>query len=356
MRGFARLIFRPAFASQPRWKPEFEILSSIYNFVHVLITGAFGNVGIAILKEFLNRNHNVSIFELESKRTKKVAKKVKEEVNLVWGNILDQDSVTRAVEDMDVVVHLVGLIPPTSEENKELCFKLNVDGTKNVLAAITETGNRARLIFTSSASVMGPTQEKTPPINPYDTPVPTSNYTASKIKAEEAIMASGVKYCICRLGAVLSSQARINMSIAREAFNINLDNRLESVLDLDVATAIANAAELLIDGDEVDGKILNLGGGKENGFQIHGREMSISLFERMGIGSLDPDLFSKEDYFLDWMDTQESQSLLHFQNHTYEEAMEIYLAPFKKYKPFIKIFGFFIRRWLEKQSPHRMDS
>ncbi|MFX0098993.1 MAG: NAD-dependent epimerase/dehydratase family protein, partial [Candidatus Hodarchaeota archaeon] len=281
--------------------------------MRVLITGAFGNVGIALIKEFLARNHNITVFELENKRTRKIAKKFSKKCSIAWGNILDKDSIKTTMQDADVIVHLVALIPPKSEENKDLCFKLNVGGTINVLEAIKETGNRAKFIFTSSASVMGPTQDKDPPINPYDAPVPTSNYTESKIEAEQEIKKSGVQYCICRLGGVLSSQAKIDFSIAREAFNMNLENRLESVLDLDVATAIVNASELFMQGDELHGKILNIGGGKENGFQIHGRDLSMGLFERMGFGKLNPDCFSKDDYFLDWMDTKESQSLLKFQ-------------------------------------------
>jgi nucleoside-diphosphate-sugar epimerase len=294
----------------------------------------------------------VVVFELKSKRTKKIAKKYSNGVTIIWGNILDKESITEAVKDINIVIHLVALIPPKSEENKDLCFKLNVDGIRNVLEAIKTAGNRAKLIFTSSASVMGPTQHKVPPINPYDPPVPTSNYTKSKIEAEELIKNSGVIYCICRLGAVLSSQAKMDFSIATEVFNMNLDNRIEAVLDLDVATAIVNASELFEKGTDIHGKILNIGGGKENGFQIYGRDMGFELFKDMGIGALNPDCFSTDDYFIDWMDTKESQSLLKFQNHSYNEAMEIFVKPFKKFKPILKVFGPIIRKWLEKQSPY----
>ena len=319
----------------------------------IIITGGFGNVGMALIKEFLAREHDITVFELESKRTRKIAKRYRGKVSVIWGNICDQDSVNNAVKDKDVIVHLVGLIPPKSEENRKLCFMLNVDGTINVLKAIRNTGNGPKLIFTSSASVMGPTQDKVPPISPYDIPVPTSNYTQSKIDAEKEIVESGVKYCICRLGAVLSSQARIDLSIAKEGFNINLENRLEAVLDLDVATAIANAAELLVVGDNINGKILNIGGGEENGFQIHGKDLVVPLFERMGVGRMDSELFTKDDYFLDWMDTEESQTLLKFQNHTFSESMEIFVAPYKKYRPLIRLFSPVIRKWLEGQSPHQ---
>ena len=73
----------------------------------------------------------------------------------------------------------------------------------------------------------------------------------------------------------------------------------------------------------------------------------------MGVGRMDSELFTKDDYFLDWMDTEESQTLLKFQNHTFSESMEIFVAPYKKYRPLIRLFSPVIRKWLEGQSPHQ---
>ncbi|MBN2150861.1 MAG: sugar nucleotide-binding protein, partial [Candidatus Lokiarchaeota archaeon] len=190
-------------------------------------------------------------------------------------------------------------------------------------------------------------------ISPYDPPNPTTNYTRSKVDAERAIGASGVRYCICRLGAVLSSQASLKTSLIKEAFNINIGGRVEIVLDLDVATAIARAAELLVEGDAVLQKVLNIGGGKEKGFQRHGYDLTNGMFEKMGIGALDERCFTKEEYFIDWMDTAESHALLSFQNHSYEESMALFLRRLKPLRPLIKLLAPLIRGRLERQSPWR---
>lgn len=320
--------------------------------MRVLITGGFGNVGIAVIDEFLKRKHDVTVLELETSKTRRIARIFGNKINLVWGNILDKDALIQIVEKVDIVVHLVGIIPPKSEENRELCFAINVKGTENILDAIKETGNQAKLIFTSSASVMGPTQHKNPPINPYDEVNPTTNYTHSKVEAEHVIQNSGVIHCIFRLGAVLSSKGQFDMNLASEAFNINLDSRVEMILDLDIATAMNNAAEQFMKHEKLNGTILNIGGGKQNGFQKYGRDLTLNLFKRMGMGDVNPNCFCTEDYMIDWMDTKESQKLLKFQNHSYEEAIELNLAPFKKFQPFIKLFAPVIRYSLERKSPY----
>jgi len=101
----------------------------------------------------------------------------------------------------------------------------------------------------------------------------------------------------------------------------------------------------------VNGKVLNIGGGRKNGFQRHGRDLTIELFKKIGIGALDERCFTKKEYFIDWMDTDESQALLSFQNHSYEDAVALYIKPLKPFRPFIRLMSPLIRRKMEQQSP-----
>jgi len=72
----------------------------------------------------------------------------------------------------------------------------------------------------------------------------------------------------------------------------------------------------------------------------------------MGIEKFNETYFTKEEYFLDWMDSEESQRLLQFQNHSYEQLLESYLKRYKKFKPFMRLFNPIIRKFLEAQSPY----
>ena len=129
------------------------------------------------------------------------------------GDLLNPSSLQKVVSDVDVIVHLAGIVPPLTEVNRDLCFKVNIEGTRNLIQAMKTRASPPPILFASSASVMGPTQSCTPPINAYDIPNPTTNYTHSKVKAEQDLKSSGLSYCICRFGAVLSRALNARRSI-----------------------------------------------------------------------------------------------------------------------------------------------
>lgn len=58
------------------------------------------------------------------------------DIEIFEGDITDKASVKKSLKDVDTVVHLAAILPPLSENNKELAFKVNVDGTKNLVNAI----------------------------------------------------------------------------------------------------------------------------------------------------------------------------------------------------------------------------
>jgi putative NADH-flavin reductase len=41
----------------------------------LLITGSFGNIGKAVINEAYRRGHNITVFEVDNKKTRKNAKK-----------------------------------------------------------------------------------------------------------------------------------------------------------------------------------------------------------------------------------------------------------------------------------------
>lgn len=65
--------------------------------LNVLLTGAFGNVGLSTLKELIKRNYNIRVFDIKTKRNKRIANKYKKNIKIFWGDLRYYKDVERAV-------------------------------------------------------------------------------------------------------------------------------------------------------------------------------------------------------------------------------------------------------------------
>ncbi len=105
------------------------------------------------------------------------------EIEIIAGDIRDQESVTRAMQGVDVVFHLAALIGiPYSYEAPSSYVRTNIEGTLNVLTAARQAGV-GRVVHTSTSEVYGsatyvPMDEKHPLQG-------QSPYSASKIGADK---------------------------------------------------------------------------------------------------------------------------------------------------------------------------
>jgi nucleoside-diphosphate-sugar epimerase len=283
--------------------------------VRILVTGAFGNVGSHTLPELLRRHHQVRTLTRLTTKARKAAKQYA--VETVWGDITNPDAVNRAVAGVDVVIHLAALIPPAADERPDEARATNVDGTANVIAACQAQLVPPRLLFTSTFDVHGYTLDRPPPRRVDDPLVATNPYTAHKIECEAMIRSSGLTWCIFRLADVPILGIRDPHPIM---FEIGLDNRIETLHADDAGLAIANA----LDTPQVWGRVLFVGGGA--GHQLTYREYLTRLLAAMGVDPLPDAAFSTAVYATDWVDTEESQALLHYQRHTFDDIAEAIAA------------------------------
>lgn len=96
----------------------------------ILLTGAFGNVGLSVLDELKARGHDINIFEIKNSKNKKQARLLKKFYQkLIWGDVRNKESIKSAVYNCDCVIHLAALVPPASELNKKLCDDINEQKT-----------------------------------------------------------------------------------------------------------------------------------------------------------------------------------------------------------------------------------
>lgn len=323
--------------------------------MRILLTGAFGNVGRAVLDELNSRNHEINILEIKNKKNKKYARLLKNiYTDLIWGDIRNKETIKKSINGCECVIHLAAVVPPASETDQQICNEINAEGTKNVLEIIRELDLQTSLVFSSSSSIMGPTQNREALVNTSDVLNPVTNYSKSKEKAEKYIVDSGINHFILRLSSVMDSSSDYSDDLLKVLFDFPLECRNEIIVDCDAALAIVNAAEILVHSEKINSKLFFIGGGKKNGCQITNGEMIKKMFEAMGIGMLSEDCFTKNKslFSMDWYETEESNKILNYQLHSFEDYLDTLKKKTESGGVFVKYMAPKLKKAMQQQSPY----
>jgi dihydroflavonol-4-reductase len=116
----------------------------------VLVTGATGFIGSNVTRALINKGYEVRILL----RKKAVTKNVQGlPVEIFYGDILDVESLLKAMKGVDYVFHVAALFT-FWYPNTDFIYKVNVEGTKNVMSCAIKTGVK-RVVYTSTAGTCG---------------------------------------------------------------------------------------------------------------------------------------------------------------------------------------------------------
>jgi nucleoside-diphosphate-sugar epimerase len=315
--------------------------------MNVLVTGAFGNLGRNAVRVLTAKGHHVRCFDLKTSPNEESAWKAKTkfrgQIEFVWGDIRNAANVAAAVRDQDVVVHLCFIMPPGTDDRPEWAEEINIGGIKNLVDAVRVLSPPPKIIFSSSFVVFGDTQDQPPPRRATDPVVATDNYSRHKIECEKVLQESGLQWCVMRFGVVPPLSLG---GVTPKMYDFPFKARMEFIHPHDVGLAITNA----VTSDEVWGKILLIGAGK--GGQITYGDFLGRIMEVMGLGRLPEEAFGNEPAYMDWLDTEESQRLLQYQEHTFEDfvrQLPKIMGPAKYIVPLIRPIA---RRWVLSKSPY----
>ena len=279
--------------------------------MRVLVTGGAGRLGARVCKILLEDGHRVRVLELDTKRNRKSIDKLGDGVEAVWGDVTDPDTVRQALQDVDGVAHMAGLLPPKTDQFPELAHRVNVGGTRLVVDLLKEKGGNIPFVFTSSVGVYGPTPGATEPITvERHSPNPQEPYAHTKLECENLIKESGIDYVILRM----TGSMELDTTAIKLMFRVPLHSRMEFCHPDDLALAIARCIERF---DIVKGKTMLVAGGPER--RMVYRDILGGAFGPLGLPLPPAHKFSKVPYCIDWYDTAESQALLDYQRKSFEQ-------------------------------------
>lgn len=298
----------------------------------ILVTGACGNIGQNVLKSLSTADCAVKVLDLGTPNNKAVAQNYPD-VEFIWTDINDADGVSKALQGVDSVLHLIGIIPPLSESNPDLAHRVNVDGTRTLIEAMQASSTAKRLIFTSSFAVLG-IGNGTNRIHTSDMPfVESDTYSATKIACEKMIHDSGLVWTILRLAAIPNvDPSAHNVKDMALSLKIGPTDFIEFCHAKDVARALANATS--VDVELLKEKTLMIGGG--DGCRFNGYEFTSKLFTTSGIGALPVRFFSKTpSFYAGWVDSETSNAILDYQRTSFDD----YLKEFRERLGTFKYLG-----------------
>jgi dihydroflavonol-4-reductase len=150
----------------------------------ILVTGSAGHIGNVLVRELLSEDRQVRALILPGEDISSLAGL---DIDFKEGNVLDPLSLDQAMEGIDIVFHLAGVISIMPGHN-EWMRKVNVDGTKNVLHAAKKAGV-TRLVFTSSIHAFSRNWKgKIDESVPFDPDNPAGGYDRTKAAASLAVL------------------------------------------------------------------------------------------------------------------------------------------------------------------------
>jgi len=153
----------------------------------ILVTGACGFIGSHLVEKLVKKGHQVKAMTFYNARNSHgwinhLNKNIIKNIQIVHGDIRDQEFLMHASKKVDVIIHLAALIGiPYSYKAIKSYIDTNVTGTYNILQC-AKNNNISKTIITSTSEVYG-TAKYVPILESHPLNA-QSPYAASKISAD----------------------------------------------------------------------------------------------------------------------------------------------------------------------------
>jgi len=156
------------------------------NIQRVLVTGGAGYLGSTMVPMLLQEGYHVTVYDLFNWGIMPLNPIASHEnLTIIKGDVTDPDELAEVVRQNDAVIHLAAIVGyPACSKEPEVAKQVNVEGTRNVMNAVTNQ----RVIYASTGScygaINGTCTEETP-ISPL------TLYGETKAEGEKLVRAKG---------------------------------------------------------------------------------------------------------------------------------------------------------------------
>ena len=252
----------------------------------ILVTGGAGFIGSEVVKQLCENNNYVRILDNFSSGKKEYIIN-DDNIEIIKGDICDEEVVSKAVKDQEYVIHLAALpfIPDSYNYPKEF-FQVNTLGSINVVWKSIQSKTVDKLVHISTSEVYG--TAKYVPMDEEHPTLPHSTYAVSKLAADRAVFTMhkehGFPMTIIRpfnsFGPNVT-QPYIIPEIINQLINgaevLYLGN-VESSRDFTFVSDTARGILLALFSDKAVGQTINIG----SGYDIKIKDLSYLIAKIMG--------------------------------------------------------------------------
>ena len=179
-----------------------RLICHVFDGKKVLITGGTGSLGTALTKRLLKTNvDTVRIFSRDEWKQVQMESKIDDgRLRFLIGDVRDKERLSRALEDVDIVIHAAALKQmPVAEYNPFEAVKTNVVGTQNLIEACLNNQVESVLAIGTDKAVS-----------------PLNTYGATKLLMERLFVSANfykgnhkIKFVCVRYGNVMGSRGSV---------------------------------------------------------------------------------------------------------------------------------------------------
>src|SRR4051812_41209400 len=150
--------------------------------MNILITGGGGFLGSRLAQALAKRDPKARITLLDTQFPVGIEKSFE----CVKGDLASPETIAKALRpDTDSIYHLASVVSGGAEQDFDLGYRVNLEGTRHLLEACRKVTKPPKLVFTSSVAAFG---GKMPDVlDDSTTPTPQTSYGTQKVCCEYLI-------------------------------------------------------------------------------------------------------------------------------------------------------------------------